>query len=90
MAVAVALASLLAVAGAHAYLVQGQVRLARLEQQLSSAQSTQRDLEVQVARLDDPSHVVSQGEQHGLTVPAHVTDLPPVGTATPSAGPAGR
>lgn len=81
LAVGVALASLLAVSGAHAYLVQGQVRLARLQQQLSSVQTEQRDLQVQVARLESPATVVSEGEKQGLTVPSQVTDLPLVPAA---------
>jgi hypothetical protein len=75
------LASLLTVAGAHAYLTAGQVRLARLQQQLSTAQSLERGLEVQVAQLEDPSRVVGQAQQQGLTVPGQVTDLPLVGSA---------
>lgn len=71
-----ALASLLAAGGAHAYLVQGQVRLAQLQQELVTAQAQQHDLEVQVAQLESPSQVVSQGEQQGLTIPSQVTDLP--------------
>jgi cell division protein FtsL len=78
------LASLLAVGGAHAYLTAGQVRLARLQQQLESAQTTERGLEVQVAQLEDPSRVVNQAQQQGLTVPSQVTDLPLVGSATGS------
>jgi hypothetical protein len=76
------LASLLAVGGAHAYLTAGQVRLARLQQQLDTAQSVERGLEVQVAQLEDPSRVVSQAQQQGLTVPGQVTDLPLVGAAS--------
>lgn len=76
LALGTVLASLLAVGGAHAYLTAGQVRLARLQQQLDSAQTTERGLEVQVAQLEDPSRVVSQAQQQGLTVPSQVTDLP--------------
>lgn len=81
LALAVVLVALLAVAGAQAYLVQGQVRLAHLQQQLGSAQGRQRDLEAQVARLEDPAAVVGQAQRQGLSVPQQVTDLPLV---TPS------
>lgn len=84
LALGTVLASLLAVGGAHAYLTAGQVRLARLQQQLESAQTTERGLEVQVAQLEDPSRVVNQAQQQGLTVPSQVTDLPLVGSATGS------
>jgi hypothetical protein len=84
LALSTVLASLLAVGGAHAYLTAGQVRLARLQQQLDSAQTTERGLEVQVAQLENPSRVVGQAQQQGLTVPTQVTDLPLVGGPTPS------
>jgi uncharacterized protein HemX len=90
LAVGAALASLLAVGAAHAYLVQGQVRLAHLEQQLTAAQDQQRDLQVQLSRLEDPSHVVTQAEQQGLTVPSQVTDLPLVGAGASASSAPGR
>jgi hypothetical protein len=88
LALGVALASVLAVGGAHAYLVEGQVRLARLQQQLAAAQVHQRDLEVEVARLQSPSQVVAQGTHQGLAVPSQVTDLPLVPAPSASAAPA--
>jgi hypothetical protein len=88
LALGVALASVLAVGGAHAYLVEGQVRLARLQQQLAAAQVHQRDLEVEVARLQSPSQVVAQGTHQGLAVPSQVTDLPLVPASSASAAPA--
>lgn len=68
--------SLLLVAAAQAYLTQGQVHLARLQQQLNAEEAHHRDLELRVASLEDPSHVVGQAQQQGLTVPTQVTDLP--------------
>ncbi len=79
LALGTLLASLLLVGGAHAYLTAGQVRLARLQEQLGSAQARERGLQVQVAQLENPSHVVTQAQQQGLTVPSQVTDLPLVG-----------
>ena len=85
LAMGFALSSLLAVGAAHAYLVQGQVRLANLQQQLTAAQSEENGLQVQVAELEQPSHVVTQAQHQGLAVPAQVTDLPLVaGTSTAS------
>jgi cell division protein FtsB len=88
LALAVVLLTLLAVAGAQAYLVQGQVHLARLQQELGNAQGRQRDLEAQVARLEDPAAVVGQAQQQGLRVPQQVTDLPLVtpSSTVPAAG----
>lgn len=82
LALAVVLVTLLAVAAAQAYLVQGQVHLARLQQQLNAAQGSQRDLEARVARLEDPAAVVGQAQQQGLSVPQQVTDLPLVSPST--------
>lgn len=76
LSLALAVGSLLAVAAAQAYLTQGQVRLARLQQQLTTEEAHHRDLELRVAQLEDPSHVVSQAQAQGLTVPVQVTDLP--------------
>lgn len=84
LALAAAVSSLLAVGAAHAYLIQGQVRLARLDQQLSTAQSEQRALQVQVAQLEAPARVVAQAQKDGLEVPPSVTDLPLVAPAAPA------
>jgi len=82
--------SLLLVVGANAYLTQGQVRLTRLQQQVTAASGTNRDLELQVAKLENPSRIVSQAEGDGLEAPSRVSDLPqvdlpPGSSGTPSA-----
>jgi hypothetical protein len=66
------------VVAASAYLTQGQVRLTRMQQQLTSELGQHRDLELRVAQLADPSNVVSQAQRDGLTAPSKVTDLPQV------------
>ena len=78
---AIVLCSLLMVVAASAYLTQGQVRLTRMQQQLTSELGRYRDLESRVAHLADPSNVVSQAQRHGLTAPSRVTDLPQVNLA---------
>jgi hypothetical protein len=83
VSVVVVVGSLLMVAGANAYLTQGQVRLTRLQQQVSTAISRYRNLEQTVAQLADPSHIVSEAQQHGLQAPSQVTDLPLVITTAP-------
>jgi hypothetical protein len=72
------------VVAASAYLTQGQVRLTRMQQQLTSELGRYRDLESRVAHLADPSNVVSQAQRHGLTAPSRVTDLPEVNLAQAS------
>ncbi len=80
-------ASLLAVVAADAYLTQGQVRLTQLQQQLTSASGTHRDLEARVARLVSPNTVISQAEHDGLSAPSAVTDLPEVTVPPPTTQP---
>jgi hypothetical protein len=75
---ALVLCSLLMVVTASAYLTQGQVRLTRMQQQLTSELGRHRDLEARVAQLADPNNVVSQAQHHGLTAPSQVTDIPQV------------
>jgi hypothetical protein len=78
VAVGLVVGSLLLVAGAQAYMTQQQVRLTAVQARLSVQTGNHRDLELRVAQLSNPSHVVSAAQRQGLTVPAQVTDLPPV------------
>ena len=86
-----AVGSLLAVAGAQAYLIQGQVNLVRLQKNLNSQLGQHRDLELKVAQLEQPTRIVSDGQAQGLIVPGQVKDLPQVNVSpqTPSKQPAG-
>lgn len=77
---AIVVASLLMVVAASVYLTQGQVRLTRMQQQLTSVLGQHSDLEARVAQLSDPSAVVSQAQRHGLSAPTKETDLPQVTT----------
>jgi cell division protein FtsL len=81
---AIVVVTLLMVVAASAYLTQGQVRLTRIQQQLTSALGQHSDLEARVAQLADPSAVISQAQLHGLTAPTKETDLPQVTTPTTS------
>ena len=78
MSGAIILMSLLIVVAASAYLTQGQVRLTRMQDQLTSVLGRHRVLEYRLARLSDPSRVVTQAENDGLVAPSKVTDLTPV------------
>lgn len=84
VAVAMVLASLLAVVGLQAYLTQGQVTLARLQQQQAAEITQHRGLELRVAQLEDPSEIVSEAQRDGLVAPTQVGDLPqvPLGSAS--------
>ena len=65
----IVLVSLLMVVAASAYMTQGQVRLTRLQAQLTAVLGQHHDLEQRVAQLSDPSEVVSQAQHHGLVAP---------------------
>ena len=85
---ALVVGSLLATVAAHAYLTQGQIQLARLQQQVAVQISAHRDLELQVSQLEDPAHVVVQAQHQGLTAPSQVGDLAQVPLGTPLPPPA--
>lgn len=84
LALLLSVGSLVAVAGAHAYLTQGQFKLTRLQDQLSAQLGEHRDLELKVAQLEQPSNVLSEAQKQGLVVPSSVTDLPQVATSAPA------
>jgi cell division protein FtsL len=69
------------VVAASASMTQGQVRLTRLQTQLTAVLGRHHDLEQRVAKLSDPSGVVSQAQRHGLVAPTNVTDLNQVSTS---------
>jgi Tfp pilus assembly protein PilX len=75
--------SLLMVAGARAYLTQGQVRLTHMQDQLQYQASEHSLLQLRVAELENPTNVLSQAQKQGLVVPASVSDIP---QATSSSG----
>jgi hypothetical protein len=56
-------------------LTQGQVRLTRLQEQLSTQLGQHRDLELRVAQLEQPANVLSEAQKQGLVAPKDVTDL---------------
>jgi hypothetical protein len=80
----IVLVSLLMVVAAGASMTQGQVRLTRIQAQLTGVLGRHHDLEQRVAKLSDPSGVVSQAQRHGLVAPTNVTDLNQVNVSTSS------
>jgi cell division protein FtsL len=82
-AAALAIGSLLAVVGARAYMTEGQVRLAKLQEQLSAQVDQNRNLELRVAQLQQPANVLAEAKKQGLVVPGHVTDVPEVSSSAP-------
>jgi hypothetical protein len=85
--VTLVLGSLLAVAITQAYITQEQVRLTQVQTRLAAQSGLHHDLELRVAQLSNPAHVVSSAQRQGLVVPNQVTDLtqvtvPGLATAT--------
>jgi len=78
----IVLVSLMMVVAASASMTQGQVRLTRMQSQLTAVLGRHHDLEQRVAKLSDPSGVVSQAQRHGLVAPTNVTDLNQVNVST--------
>ena len=96
LAVALIVGSLLAVVVGDTLVAQDQVRLARLQSAIGSAQAAQKSMQTEVAQLAAPDRVVQQGIALGLTAPAQVVNLPevplnvalPVPDTTPVGAPA--
>lgn len=75
---ALVLAALLAVAGAQTMLAEGQVSLARVQSQITTAQIQRLDDELALAREEQPSAIVGDAARQGMVVPRSITDLAPV------------
>ncbi|HEY7946133.1 MAG TPA: hypothetical protein VID75_00580 [Acidimicrobiales bacterium] len=75
--------SLLFAAAVDAYMTQQQVRLSQVQSRLAVQLAEHRNLELRVAQLSNPAHVVSAAQSQGLTVPSQVTDLPEVTVPSP-------
>jgi hypothetical protein len=80
--------ALLIVVGGQAMLANGQVRMARLDQQLQAAQSQHRERVVAVTKLETPSRIVGFAtNQLHMIHPSTVTQLPSVSLRTPLPAP---
>jgi len=90
LAAVLVVGSLLFVALAEAYVTQQQVRLTQIQARLVVQAGEHRNLELRVAELSNPSHVVSAAQRQGLTVPSQVTDLPQVTVPSPVPPKGGR
>lgn len=84
VALAIAVAAPLAVVGAYADLTSGQVRLTRLQQELTVEQQRQSALELRVARLQNPSMIVAEARAQGMVPASSVTDIPEVPLGAPA------
>jgi hypothetical protein len=78
LAVSLVVGSLLGVVVGDTLVAQDQVRLAKLQAAIGSAQAAQKTMQTEVAQLAAPDRVVQQGIALGLTAPAQVVNLPEV------------
>jgi len=78
---AMVVVALLIVVAGQAMLASGQVRMARLDQQVQIAQAEHRQQEVELSKRETPPRIV--GAAKGLVHPSHVTQVPSVSLHTP-------
>ena len=81
--------TLFALAVAHTVLVQGQMRLDRIDAQLTTEQARYQELRTAVAELESPGRIVSAAEDLGMVSPAGLVYLQPSSpdpTTTPADG----
>ena len=91
LAALVVAATLFVVAAGQAFVAAQQVRLDRLDQQLSASVAKGETLQLTRAQLESPSRILSLAEhQLGMVVPVSVTYLVPVDPGAPPAKGAAR
>ncbi|MGD0220217.1 MAG: hypothetical protein ABSC73_07135 [Acidimicrobiales bacterium] len=84
-------AALFVVAAGQAFVAAQQVRLDRLDQQLSASVAKGENLQLTRAQLESPSRILSLAEHElGMVVPVSVTYLVPVNPGAPTAKGAAR
>jgi hypothetical protein len=77
---AMVVVALLIVVAGQAMLASGQVRMARLDQQVQIARAEHRQQEVDLSKRETPARI---GAAKGLVHPSHVTQVPSVSLHTP-------
>jgi cell division protein FtsL len=84
---AVLFATLFAVAVAHTVLVQGQVKLDRLDAQLTVEQARYQELRRDVAQLESPERIVGAAHEQGMVTPDDLVYLQPAALDPSAVGP---
>ncbi len=80
-------ATLLAVAVAHTVLVQGQVRLDRLDAELVAEQARYQELRTEVYKLESPDRIVEAAKGQGMVIPDDLVYLQPTAPDVSTVGP---
>jgi type II secretory pathway pseudopilin PulG len=83
LSVSLVVAALLAVVLGQAFLANGQVRLSDLQHRLMLEQSSHRQAELELARLETPSRIVAAAQNQGHMVHATMVQLPYVSLSVP-------
>jgi hypothetical protein len=83
VSVSMVVAALLVVVVGQAFLANGQVRMAALQQQLTQEQAAHRQAELAVAQLETPSRIVAAAGGQGMVHPPSVDELPYVSLSVP-------
>jgi cell division protein FtsL len=78
---------LFAVAIAHTVLVQGQVKLDRVDAQLTIEQARYQELRKDVAQLESPERIVSAAHEQGMVTPEDLVYLQPAPLDPSTVGP---
>jgi cell division protein FtsL len=78
---------LFGVAVSHALLIEGQLRLDRLDQQVSQEQARYERLRLDVAELESPERILTDAQEMGMVPPQDVTWLTPEQAAATGAAP---
>jgi cell division protein FtsL len=76
---------LFGVAVSHALLIEGQLRLDRLDQQVAEEQARYERLRLDVAELESPERILTDAQEMGMVPPQDVTWLTPDQAAATSA-----
>jgi cell division protein FtsL len=77
--------ALFGVAVSHALLIEGQLRLDRLDQQVAEEQARYERLRLDVAGLESPERILADAQEMGMVPPEEVTWLTPDQAADPAA-----
>lgn len=78
--------ALFGVAVSHALLIEGQLRLDRLDQQVAEEQSRYERLRLDVAELESPERILADAQQMGMVPPDQVVWLTPDQATSAGAG----
>ncbi len=81
------LGTLMSVVLAHSYLAEAQVRMTRVQSELSAAQAKHESEELKVSKMETPSRINAAAQQEHLSAPGQITQVPHVSLSKPIPSP---